>query len=229
MSPAFQELVIEHGLPAWQKQRHFLAWLNGHEWFWDQNSGVLSLRRLDKSVEVRCTTQALGSVSQMSETWTWIWANELAELDESLMVAARRLKQLGEERGIPELAIGEFQHAQANADLLALVAMELLNGEAYYRGTYLGGAGYLLIESGLSDLLPPIADDAEDVMPIAREAAWIVPNFQRQAIVSYLKSSGWQCEENAEILVARQGTQQVHFVFNDGNELLSAKVVSRKI
>lgn len=233
MSRAFQELLIEGGLLAWQKQRHFLEWLNGHEWFWEQSSGILSLRRLDeslnKSTEVRCATQALGSVSQMSETWTWIWANELAELNETLMVAARRLKEIGEERGISELSTGEFPHTQANAHLLALAAMGLLNGEAYYCGTYLGGAGFLLIESGLSDLLPPVPADTDEVITIAREAAWLVPDFQRPAIMNYLRSSGWQWEENGEMLVAHQGNQSMQFVFNNENHLLSAEDISRKI
>ncbi len=160
MSPQLEELIIEHALTALAKQMRFDALLGRHEWRWENETGLLKVRRLDAGgATLTCATQALGSVSRMSETWTWIWANDLAEISDDLMTAARELRAIGEKNNVPEFTTGEFPREQVNAHLLALVAMELLNADAYFRGSYLGGEGFVLINRGeLSARYTAVAD-----------------------------------------------------------------------
>ena len=231
MSPSFQQLLIQHALWALHRQKRFVSWLGHHEWQWQGQDGTLLLRRLSESTSeeiISCRTQALGSVSQMSETWTWIWANDLAELSEDLMNSALQLRAIGEAQGVPEFVTGEFPGAQMDAHLLALVAVGVLDNEAYYRGTYIGGAGFVLIESGLGHVVSTETVTVEAVLEVVQEVEAVAPLHQRAAIRAFLQRLDWQVEENAAMLWASGNDERIEFVFSD-NDLLSAKPISRKI
>lgn len=218
MSPQLQELVIEYGLAALQKQMRFDAWLGRHGWRWERETGLLTLRR-GESDELICATQALGSVSRMSETWTWIWANELAEVSDELMTAARQLRALGEERRVPELVVGEFPHAQVDGHLLSLVAMGILNADAYFRGAYLGGEGFVLIDRGeLRAVLPTLPPTAEQICEIVTQVD-VLCTEHRRAIKAYLHQLSWQLSENETIVMARNGNQEIQITF-EGEQLV---------
>ena len=223
MSPALQELVIEYALSALEKQMRFDAWLGRHGWSWERESGLLTLRRAGED-EFICATQALGSLSRMSETWTWIWANDLAAISDDLMLAAQALRALGEEKKVPELAVGEFPRAQVDAHLLSLVAMEISGADAYFRGAYLGGEGFVLINRGaLDSVLPPLPASAAQVCKIVREVDALCENHRR-AVISYLRCRSWQIEDENEKTTARNGNENVEIIF-DGARLISAKEI----
>lgn len=228
MSPQLEELVVEYALAALEKQMRFDAWLGGHSWEWNRQTGLLTLRREKADTAFVCATQALGSVSRMSETWTWIWANDLAEVGDDLTQAARQLRALGEEKQVPELAVGEFSRAQVNAHVLSLVSMSICGADAYFRGAYLGGEGFVLINRGeLRELLQTKPFDATEVCEIVRAVDALCENHHR-AVVGYLQRSGWQIKNQGDSMLAKSGDEQICVVF-DGQRLISAEVIAARL
>ncbi len=214
MSPQLQELVVEHALTALEKQMRFDAWLGRHGWHWERESGLLTLRRFEEN-EFVCATQALGSVSRMSDTWTWIWANDLAEVSDELMTSARQLRALGEENHVPEFITGEFPHAQVDAHLLSLVAMGIVKADAYFRGAYLGGEGFVLINRGALDaVLPPLPRSAAQVCKIVREVDALCEDHRR-AVTFYLCHHNWIVEADNENLTACYDKEEIQLTFED--------------
>jgi hypothetical protein len=224
MSPQFEELVVEHALAALEKQVRFDGWLGRHGWNWDRESGLLTLRRLEAGASgavTICATQALGSVSRMSDTWTWIWANDLAEISDELMNSARRLRTIGEEQVVPEFTNGEFPSVEVDAHLLSLVAMGLSEADAYFRGSYLGGEGFVLINAGeLGGVIPASPARTNEVIKILQEVDAVCADHRR-AIMAYLRRIDWDIEENAGIVVAQNGNERLQLTFDPAGRLLS--------
>lgn len=224
MSPQLQELITENSLGALQRQARFDAWLGRHNWEWNRENGLLTLRRAAQS-EFVCKTQALGSVSRMSDTWTWIWANDLAEVGEDLLVSARQLRDFGEKNQVPEFVVGEFPRSQVDAHVLSLVAMEICGGDAYFRGAYLGGEGFVLINRGeLQQILPSKPFDADEACNIVRAVDALCENHRR-AVETYLQRGGWQIEKEGDKMRAKSGDAQICIVF-EGQRLISAEIVA---
>lgn len=218
MSPQLEELWLEYAVAAFDRQLHLAEWLGEHDWHWEDRSGQLLLRRHNQPEETMSfATQALGSESHMAETWLWIWANDLAELPDDLLRAARQLRAWGEELGIPEFTQGEFPLTEADGHVLSLVASELLKSNAYYRGPYVGGAGFVLIDD---PAFPAAPSDARRVPAVFRAALASLPIADhRRAFVAYLRHLGWEIEEH-DAIVGRSDDWQVQARFNEASRLL---------
>lgn len=219
MSPQLEELWLEHAIAGFEKQIRFTAMLGAHQWLWDGESGELSLRRDAAPDEMlRFATQALGSESLMTGVWTWIWANEQADLPENLTRAACELRKIGKARGVPELAQGEFSLTQANGHTLSLLAAALLGADAYYCGDYLGGTGFLLIEAGQLPAATPNAGEIARLVSQALDTLQI--SNHRHAVTAYLRPLGWQTTESNAEIVATSGAQRITAKFDESNRLI---------
>ena len=220
MSPQLEELWLEHAVAAFDRQLQLAEWLGEHDWQWESHSGQLLLRRYAQPDEVvRWATQALGSESHMAETWLWIWANDLAELPDEVLHAAHQLRALGDERGIPEFTQGEFSLIEADGHVLSLVACGLLSSDAYYRGPYVGGAGFVLINA--ADF-PSAPTDSTRVPGVFRAALSALPiPDHRRAFVAYLRHLGWTSEENSAAIIGRSNDWEIEARFDESSRLLA--------
>ncbi len=227
MSPQLEELWLEHAVAAFDRQLRLAEWLGEHDWQWEAHSGQLLLRRHAQPDEVvSWATQALGSESHMAQTWLWIWANDLAELPDEVLRAAHQLRALGDERGIPELTQGEFPLIEADGHVLSLIASGLLKSDAYYRGPYVGGAGFVLINDAN---FPPAPTDSARVPSVFRAALSALPIADhRRAFVAYLRHLGWIIEEKSDAVIARSGDWEIEARFDESSRLLALNSAERR-
>lgn len=93
----------------------------------------------------RHPVQLLGTQATADETWLWAWANAESHLPPATIRASERLRALGEEKGWPELTTRKLGPGRSDGHMISLVACGLLDGAAYYRGPYQGGAAFFLL------------------------------------------------------------------------------------
>jgi hypothetical protein len=219
MSPQLEELWLYHALTTFAKQMHLANVLGRHEWLWEARTGLLRLRSEGAPSETRFATQVLGSESQMSETWTWIWADNQANLNENLMRAARQLRDFGEKNNIPELCEGEFPLKQANGHILSLIACDVVGADAYYSAPFLGGTGFLLIDDEAFPLSSPL--NAARVGEIVRAGVKSLPlRDEKRAVENFFLRMGWQVEDDGAEFFAHDAGGAIRARFDEARRLL---------
>src|ERR1051326_4856403 len=84
-------------------QAHQLTWGFGteDEWLLDQDQGQLTFKFPGRNTTAQ--VQIIGTYNTQTETWLWAWANPL--IADHLKAEALRLKEYGEQCGIPRLTI----------------------------------------------------------------------------------------------------------------------------
>jgi hypothetical protein len=127
--------------------------------------------------------------------------------------ASRRLREEGEQAGIPELTRPLFPLAPEGGHLLALAASGICQADGYYRGPYANGAVYFLVfETGL--VVPP-----RSAQEIAVTLQGVVMTFavdHRLMAVSYLHSEGFSVHDEGRMLHARADDgRELAVVFDD--------------
>ena len=212
MSPQLEELWLEHAIASLEKQWSLADVVGERAWECTMSTGVLTFKGrgfLQKSLSYQM--QVLGTEAHDANTWLWAWANE--SVPENVRAAARRLNQLGEERGIPELVTDEFNLEQADGHTLAMIASGVLDARGYYRGPYGGGAAFLLIPDEKLPR-PPAPDTLRVIRMITQSIGAVALSDHRRAVAAYLRYIGWKIEERGDELIGGEGANQVRARFD---------------
>jgi len=122
-----------------ERQRQLGVVIGDSGWDFDMNTGLLSFGPLRLSVQV------LGTEADGDRSWLWAWGNAQSGIPDQLTEYARRLRDYGAAHDISEFTERSFPLEVANGHQLSVAATGLLEGRAYYRGPYPGGAIYLVI------------------------------------------------------------------------------------
>lgn len=131
----FQRLLARHAASSMVKQLALddLAGKAG-SWDFDREAGTL---RFGKGPAH--PIQLLGTEAAGDRTWLWAWANDQSNLPPAVLVAAGRLRKIGQERQLQELFVRKLPLAEADGHRLAAIAVGLLGAGSYYRGPYGSG------------------------------------------------------------------------------------------
>lgn len=156
---SFDDLFSRCAFAAMDRQLHLAEVHGGQDWAADLEKAEM---RFAGTTTYRM--QLLGSESEVSDTWLWASANEMSDLPRGVLQAAHRLRELGEQLGIVELTSPQFDLDRASGHELAMIATELLDGVAYYRGPYDEGAAFFLLTS------PPLPPDTRTLANRAMDA-----------------------------------------------------------
>jgi hypothetical protein len=78
----------------------------------------------------------IGTFSEDYKCWVWAWGNDSLSPDDPGLAQSLRLREIGEQRGIPELTqrqvnLDHFENLRMGAEKLALVSMGLLGARGY--------------------------------------------------------------------------------------------------
>lgn len=132
-------LLQVHGLQALDKQLHLQDLVGEADWLFDQDAGTITF-----GGEKAYPAQLLGTVVERTGSWLWAWANE--SVVASVSEDARALQRLGETNGVAAFVTAELSLSNdLPGEALALIASELVDADAYYRGPYDGGAAFILL------------------------------------------------------------------------------------
>lgn len=190
-------LLAEHGLQALDKQLHLEDLVGEADWLLDQDAGTITF-----GGERACPAQILGSTTDRPRVWRWAWANE--SIDPAVAADSVAIRTIGEREGIeafvvPDVPVGD----DLPADAFALVASELVNADAYYRGPYTGGAAYILLR--LPDDAPRQVDgDGLRVVRTLSLAPLALPiGLDRPAIERYMRWVGIEVAAEVDRSIGR--------------------------
>lgn len=177
--------------------------VKGREWNVDFTKGIISFGSDSYPI------QLIGSESSSSNTWLWGWANK-SQLLESVLVEAKRLKQLGEAYSLEVLTVPQFDISDSyNGHKLSIICSALNeNNVCYYRGPHQGGAIFLEFYGVPEEVFAPVS--AKAFIDITSQAIQQFSIDHRIFITSFLFQNGTSYEWSGDTLIAH---------FNNGKNI----------
>jgi hypothetical protein len=174
------------------KQRALMAFIGDkHRWDFSMKEGSITFNG-----KHTFPVQIIGTESTASMTWLWAWANAESGIPKALVTAATKLKAFGGEHHIDELHAPELKLGEVNGSLLAMIATGLMRGDAYYRGTYDGGALYVVIDAPV--LRTNVDHSPQRIVSVYTQAISTFPVDHRKAWKAYLEYKGCQIAEEPD-------------------------------
>jgi hypothetical protein len=170
-------------------QYHQNTWLFGKEEQWNLDPGQAELVFTFPGRLAIAPAQVIGSYDGQTSTWRWSWAN--ATVPEVLTVHALRLKEYGEQNGIPRLTTPEWVGEETDCWYMAALACRLCEFEGAYRGP--SENIYSFITFGEVKLNPGLEDREELLKNFALDSAGDFRNCvdsledQRRACCRYFR------------------------------------------
>jgi hypothetical protein len=113
-------------------QTHQNTWLFGKEEQWNLDPGQGEVAFSFPGRLVTAPAQIIGTYSGETAIWTWSWAN--SSVPENLSAHALRLKEYGEQSGIPRLTSPEWAAEETDCWYMAALACRLCGFQGAYRG-----------------------------------------------------------------------------------------------
>ena len=111
-------------------------------WDWDQQTGQLIFSN-DGVPAVICDIAFVGSVSTVSNTWLWSWAN--FSLTETVRDPMDKVRVFGEERDFPKLTVPKWPAEEVDGWEMSSIAAEVLHARGVYRTPAQYGYTFLAI------------------------------------------------------------------------------------
>jgi hypothetical protein len=194
-------LCAAHAALSSEKQTALAAALGDGPWRLSIGAGTISL----DGGQFVFPIQLLGTQAEESNTWLWAWANEASNFPPDLLTSADRLRQIGLEEGVVELA--EPQLGLGSPDdrpwfdgyYLAMAASGLCQADCYYRAPYEGGALFVLLKAPQVWARAP--QDAHRMAAVLEELLGTPAGAvldHRTVVCSYARQKGYRVSDAGE-------------------------------
>jgi hypothetical protein len=170
-------------------QSHQEGWGFGkeEEWLLDQDEGQLTFKFPGRSTVA--PVQIIGTYNTQNGSWLWAWANPL--IADHLKTDALRLKEYGEQWGIPRLTSPEWSAQESDCWYMAALSCQLFGAQGAYRGP--AADSHTLMVFGEVTHNPALEDREQIVKNFREEIAAEFRNCtdnapaQRQACCRYFR------------------------------------------
>ncbi|QJD95766.1 hypothetical protein HH214_07725 [Mucilaginibacter robiniae] len=105
--------------------------LTGYEsWYYDQGAGVLTFSD-NGMVKLKIDYEEVGTISKISNTWLWSWANP--HIDEKVKMAILAVKEYGIENNIKALTKEKWYADEYDGWEMTAIAAYLIKAKGAYR------------------------------------------------------------------------------------------------
>lgn len=111
-------------------------------WDWDQEKAELIFSN-DGVPAVRCDIAFIGSVSKVSKTWLWAWAN--FSLIDVLRIPIDRVREFGEAHDFPKLIVPKWPAEEIDGWEMSAIAADVIKAKGVYRAPSQNGFTFLAI------------------------------------------------------------------------------------
>jgi len=179
----------QYALISLEKQARLFSFLGEHVLDLDLDAGTARFN------DLAIPFQVLGTESENSLTWLWAWADEQAEVPDSLLSSAREVKAWGEKEGLPEFTLPAIDLNRADGTMLSLISSEVCKASGFYRDPFEGGSLFLLL-SGIA-LDDQLVFDRQGLVRQLGDLASRYDFNHRNALLSYIRLKGIAASETA--------------------------------
>ena len=100
------------------------------KWFYDQETGLLTFSDGD-TVKIKIRYEEVGSISKVSETWLWSWANP--HLESKIKTDILKVKEYGKKNNLEPLTKRKFNADQYDGWELTGISAYLMSAKGAYR------------------------------------------------------------------------------------------------
>ena len=111
---------------------------------WDQETGLLVFSEEGRP-RVVADIQFVGSISTISDTWLWSWANDT--IDGRLTTAAANVRLYGERHDISQLSMSKWPAHHGDGWEMASITAFLTKAKGAYRTPDEGGFTFMIMTS----------------------------------------------------------------------------------
>lgn len=113
-------------------------------WDWYQDTGKLVFSHQSKPI-VECDIDFVGTLSSISDTWMWAWANK--SFSENIKASSRDVRSFGEENSILKLASALWPSEPGDGWEMTAIMAKKMNAIGAYRTPDDNGYVYMIIKS----------------------------------------------------------------------------------
>ena len=212
---ALTEYFEQYALLSLEKQEKLARLIGEHTMELDFEAGVMNI-----SGNLAFPFQVLGTESDNTLTWLWAWADEQSELPESLLSAARQMREWGASNGIQECIIPSVDLDNVDGHVLSMIASEICRASCYYHDPYDGGASFLLLFGDEINRQPSF-----DAASLTRQLSHLITLYElnhRKTLLAYLQRKVLPFSEQGTIIVGTlESGERLEADFDPKGKLLS--------
>ena len=99
-------------------------------WFYDQKTGLLEFFNGD-TLKLRISYQEVGTISKVSNTWLWAWANP--NLEEGIKTQSLRVKEFGRKENFDRLTKRKWVADEVDGWEMTAIMAYVINAKGAYR------------------------------------------------------------------------------------------------
>ncbi|MDY8134508.1 DUF6882 domain-containing protein [Aquimarina sp. 2201CG5-10] len=215
----FEELLAHSAGLSFEKQLLFGDVIGSNSWQFDMNSGTISF-----GSELSFPVQVIGSLSFNDSSWMWGWANAQSNIPDSLLVQSKKIKELGERKGIDTLSEGHISVEEGFEHQIGMIACALFNANSYYCANYGQGTLVVTIES---DQIPSInLNSVEKILTHFPQLIGGVEVDHKEAFKNYLIDRDFQLKIDTNKI---EGVRNGKLVTGEFDEIGRLKNLNGKI
>ncbi|PIE84732.1 MAG: hypothetical protein CSA07_01335 [Bacteroidia bacterium] len=212
----FEGLLEQHIGLTLERQRALYELVGEEDWGIDMSTGLLSFG------EASYTFQLIGSLSFEDNSWMWGWANAQSNIPENLLRHSHALREIGQQKGMEELAEGYLEVGEGFDHLVGIIAAGALGAKAYYSGNY--GDGALVMTLGDDAPIAPV--DLDDLSPVLTYFPELISSLtfnHREVFRNYLIDRGCLLRVDGESVAGYRNGSIVYGSFDGEGRLLELK------
>ncbi|SNR14834.1 DUF6882 domain-containing protein [Tenacibaculum jejuense] len=207
----FTDLLYENAGLSFEKQIIFNEITGDSSWNINLNEGKLYFGELSFPIQV------IGSLSFNDYSWMWGWANAKSGIPENLLVKANELKSFGEKHQIEEFIDGHFYVEEGFEHKMGMIAVGLLNADAYFCANY--GQGTMVIAIN-SETIPKIEFDRLEKIPTTfPQLIGAIELDHKASFISYMESRKLDISAENNTIIASRNGKKIIASFDDLSRL----------
>jgi len=201
---SFKVILSKYGALGLDKQDNLSELIGEKYGDLDIEKGVITFDDMELPIQI------LGFYTEELDQWAWAWDNEDI-FGDSLIQSAKQIKAVGDEFDIPEFNSPVIQANLNACHTLAMVAIAILDMDAYYAVSEEG----LVIFVGInSDLI----EENNSVQKFRNTFALFQKNFRvfpKIAFEGYTKLKGYEFKPHDDFAVAKLGESRIIVGFTE--------------
>ncbi len=214
----FNELLEQHAGLSFQKQTNFGKVIGNSDWEFDIDAGTITFGDLSFPIQV------IGTLAFSDNSWLWAWANKQSNIPENLLIQANKLREIGEQKNIPELKNGNFYVDKNFEHKIGMIAGGVFSTKAYYCANY--GQGTLVVTIDDSRIPEIDLKNIENILVVFDNLIQTIELNHKEALKNYLIDCEFLLEIHKKRILGQRNNRVIRADFDKLNRLTGLRLLA---